>query len=83
MSNNKNTAFPVLTEWSSFEEKAKAFGPVSEGRNLLNTPREFDEWMERKLRGYFRGMNEAKYKIYSSAYREWVNDKYLLYSANG
>lgn len=63
-----------LEEYKSLEEKENVFE-----RQTIKTPSEFDTWYDSisKQDGLiFRGMCEAKWKIYTSAQREWITKEY-------
>lgn len=60
-----------LSEYKTIEEKSRSFD-----RNItINTLNEFEVWYIATITEkdfVFRGVNEAKYKIYTSAQREWL-----------
>jgi len=63
-----------LEEYKSLEEKENVFA-----RQTIKTISEFDTWYDSisKQDGLiFRGMCEAKWKIYTSAQREWITNEY-------
>lgn len=63
-----------LEEYKSLEEKENVFA-----RKTIKTTSEFDTWYDSisKQEGLvFRGMCEAKWKIYTSAQREWITKEY-------
>ncbi len=65
---------PIISEWPSFENKGSSCKFDIMGKACLDTKDDIDVLLKKGLRGYFRGMKQAKYKNYSSAYRFWVNE---------
>lgn len=68
----------MLTEYKKFDEKRDYF---EDGDLLINTKKEFDEQFE-KLKDsksisnhIFRGCSEAKYKLYTSSQRYWIENQ--------
>ena len=58
-----------LPEYANFDEKNQFFNS-----KLINSKSEFDSFYTEtvnKINAIFRGVHEAKYKIYTSAQREW------------
>jgi hypothetical protein len=80
-----------LRFFKDFSEKNKFFS--NQKNQVINTKKEFDEWFEfytqkensTKLDFIFRGMGEAKHRLYTSSQRiwlqndmnEWCSDKYI------
>jgi len=71
-----------LSEYGSLAEKSKCFMTSDRyENNCINTFEEFDKWFaywegvneRRKYKVYFRGMSEARYKLFNSAQRLWLN----------
>lgn len=61
-----------LSEYKTLEEKSRSF---EENNIIIKTLKEFDDWytsVKTEKNFVFRGVNEAKYKIYTSAQREWL-----------
>lgn len=61
-----------LEEYSNLEQKKSFFETIN-----ITTINEFDK-IYQELHGnlLFRGIHEAKYKIYTSAQREWITNEY-------
>ncbi|MEP7110732.1 MAG: FRG domain-containing protein [Ferruginibacter sp.] len=71
-----------LSEYGSLEEKSSCFLQSDKYvNNCINEFDEFDKWFSywegvnerRKYKAYFRGMGEAKHKLFNSAQRLWLN----------
>lgn len=57
-----------LKEWKSLEEKREHFE-----YSQINTDEELDEFMANPREDfYFRGLNEARFRLYSSMQRAWI-----------
>lgn len=58
-----------LKMWKSLEEKKENFD-----HTVINTKEELDKWFETKFcnKTFFRGVNEAKFYLYSSGQRMWM-----------
>ena len=72
-----------IETYSSLEEKGKAFD-----QKIINTRNELDQCLdeyENNKSGtiFFRGCNEAKYKLYNKAQRVWITeDRSNHYNSN-
>jgi hypothetical protein len=71
-------------EYETLQEKGTHFVKSDEyPDNCIKTSYEFDQWFARweqfsktrKYKAYFRGMSEAKYKLFSSAQRLWMSEQ--------
>jgi len=71
-----------MSEYKTLMEKSACFVPSDKyADNCIQTFDEFDKWFtywegvnqKRKYKAYFRGMGEAKHKLFSSAQRLWLN----------
>jgi hypothetical protein len=71
-----------IKEYSTLQEKSVKFFPSNQyANNCIQTFAELDDWFShwkdyekgQKYKAYFRGMGEAKHKLYSSAQRLWSN----------
>lgn len=67
-----------LRTWNSLEEKKHHFQHVT-----INTKDQLDEWFSRSFseKVYFRGVNEAKFYLYSSGQRQWMINE-LVHTQN-
>jgi hypothetical protein len=72
----------LLREYTDLEEKNACFRQsVTYKKNCVNSFSDFDEWFSywrgvnerKKYKVYFRGMDEAKHKLFNSAQRHWLN----------
>ena len=70
----------TLSEYKSLDEKADYFSKELTIRAYqINTENEFDSWYSQVKKfnstsHFFRGMSEAKYKLYTSAQRIWMEN---------
>lgn len=65
-----------LPEYHNFDKKNQLFNS-----QLINSKSEFDTFyteIVNNKNAIFRGVHEAKYKIYTSAQREWITNNYNL-----
>lgn len=66
-----------LTEYASLEEKAKSYGSC---HKVVNTMPQLQEELDRLLKKrellLFRGVNEAKYRLFTSGQREYIQNEY-------
>jgi hypothetical protein len=73
----------ILPAYTDFKQKSEFFKPSSSiPENKINDTQMFDKWYKDFSRPYnhqtakfdffFRGMKEAKYKLFNSAQREWL-----------
>ena len=78
-----------LKEYQSFEEKNKLFN--NQRFEQINTKEEFDQWFKfytsnikesKKTDFIYRGMGDARYKLYTSAQRAWIQNDMKEWSNN-
>lgn len=65
-----------LTEYASLEEKAQSYGNC---HKVINTASELQDELKglfEKNTLLFRGVNEAKYKLFTSGQREYIQNEY-------
>lgn len=66
-----------LTEYASLEEKARFYGNCYKA---VNTASELQDELKKvalkKKKVLFRGVNEAKYKLFTSGQREYIHNEY-------
>lgn len=65
-----------LKEYSSFDDKSSRFG----NQVMIDSSSDFDNWFNRHISEgetsfIYRGVSEAKFKIYSSAQRYWITQE--------
>jgi FRG domain len=78
-----------LSYFSNFKEKQQKFS--NQRYFQIETKRDFDEWYEfytskfkvqNKTDFIFRGMSDARFKLYTSAQREWIQNDMEEWDAN-
>ena len=66
-----------LEQYTSLEEKEKIF----RGKyKRINSANEFDKWFSGNHGKYFRGINEATYKNYTSAQRLFITNNLKIHN---
>lgn len=78
-----------LPVYDSFEEKSKFFS--NERFFIINTKSDLDAWFKfyssefkkkHQVDFIFRGMKDAKYKLFTSAQRQWITDNMAQWKEN-
>jgi len=81
-----------IPTYKTFQEKNEKFKSSSDFEHI-DTVEQFDIWYKKikgtkisedyKINSFFRGLSEAKYKLFNSAQRLWISNELVQWNNNG